>query len=201
MCGTDLSDVSAAVCGMGPIGMMTVLLLKEAGYGKIYEIGKNDSQKERLISLGISGENYLDSRNDDVPERLKESTGGGVSVFYECVGRNECVTMGIESVAPEGSIVLVGNPYSDMELPKATYWKILRDQLKICGVWNSSFSGSRSGEGLQDDWDHVLQKIASGNLQPERLITHRLKLGELEKGLHIMRDKTEKYCKIMVSDN
>lgn len=36
--------------------------------------------------------------------------------------------------------MLVGNPFSDMNLEKAVYWKILRNQLTVTGTWNSSFS-------------------------------------------------------------
>ena len=32
---------------------------------------------------------------------------------------------------------------------------------------------------------------------PSRLISHRFSLEEMEKGLHIMRDKSEDYVKIM----
>lgn len=39
--------------------------------------------------------------------------------------------------------------------------------------------------------------LEKGTIHPEKLITHRLALDELENGLHIMRDKTEYYCKVM----
>jgi L-iditol 2-dehydrogenase len=45
-----------------------------------------------------------------------------------------------------------------------------------------------------------MKKLSEGNIHPEKLITHKLKLGELEKGLIIMRDKTEDYVKIMVKE-
>ena len=57
--------------------------------------------------------------------------------------------------------------------------------------------GMSSGN-LMDDWHYVLERIAAGGVKPEQLITHRLKPDELEKGLHVMRDKTEEYVKVMV---
>ncbi|MBR5116609.1 MAG: hypothetical protein IK096_06040, partial [Lachnospiraceae bacterium] len=49
-----------------------------------------------------------------------------------------------------------------------------------------------------DDWRYVLSRLAAGSIHPSKLITHRLPLAELERGLLIMRDKTEDYCKVMV---
>lgn len=40
--------------------------------------------------------------------------------------------------------------------------------------------------------------MAEGKIQPEKLIKHRFMLEDMEKGLQIMRDKTEEYVKVMV---
>ncbi len=44
---------------------------------------------------------------------------------------------------------------------------------------------------------YELCRLAEKRMDPQALITHRLRLEELERGLHIMRDKTEDYVKIM----
>lgn len=191
--GESKGNRSAAVCGLGTIGMMVVMFLKEAGYDRIYVIGNRESQRKRVIELGIPAENYFEFSSGDAAEWLKDISDGGVDVFYECVGKNESISCGIEASAPGGSVILVGNPYSDMTFPKDVYWKILRDKLVIRGVWNSTFGSE------DDDWHYILEKIAEGKIDPDKLITHRLSLEELEAGLHIMRDKTEDYCKVMVT--
>ena len=88
--------------------------------------------------------------------------------------------------------MLVGNPYSDMQLEKEVYWKILRNQLTVSGTWNSSFAGE-----AQDDWHYVLERLEKERIAPEELISHRFAIEELEEGFHIMRDKSEDYVKIM----
>ena len=132
-----------------------------------------------------------------MPQQLLELTDGGVSAFFECVGKNECINYGIESTAPVGRLVLVGNPYSDMAFPRDVYWKILRKQLSLVGIWNSSFRQVPDESGRLDDWHYVLDRVAENRISPKILISHRLPLSELETGLHIMRDKTEDYCKVM----
>lgn len=187
-----------AVDGLGTIGLMAVMLLKEAGYRNIWVIGNKETQKHRAEALGIPGDHYLDGSAGDISNRLKEVSGGGADAFYECVGKNECISCGIEAAAPSGRLILVGNPYSDMYFPRDTYWQILRKQMAVTGIWNSSFRQTSSMCENPDDWNYVLNRIAEGKLRLQNLVTHRLRLPELETGLSIMRDKTEDYGKVMI---
>ena len=117
----------------------------------------------------------------------------GEDVFFECTGRNEVLNWGLDSVKPDGKVVLVGNPDSDMVLKRDTYWKILRNQLHVIGTWNSSFTGEAA-----DDWHYVMERLKMQRIAPKRLITHRLPLAGLRDGLEVMKEKKEDYCKIMV---
>ncbi len=189
----DKND-SIAICGLGTIGLMLLMFLLEAGYSNIYVIGNKDTQKKIALDLGLKAEHYCNSKSEDVRCWINEHTASkGIDAFYECVGRNETVSLAIDMTAPAGAVTLVGNPYSDMTLNKDIYWKILRNQLRVTGTWNSSFT-----HNINDDWDYVVKRLSSGSINPQILITHLLKLEELEKGLHIMRDKSEEYVKIML---
>lgn len=182
-----------AVCGLGTIGLLLVMFLLEAGYRNLYLIGNKDSQKEKVTMLGVPLERYCDSRQQNASKWLKECTGG-VELFFECVGRNETLSWGVDSAEPSAGVVLVGNPYSDMTLDRDVYWKILRNQLTVRGTWNSSFTG----EG-DDDWNYVMRRLESRNVQPASLISHMLPLDQLRQGLDIMHRKREDYGKIMIS--
>ncbi len=195
-----VSEQPVAVCGLGTIGLMAAMLLKEAGYRNIWVIGNREAQKRRAEAFGIQEGHYLDGSAGDIPDRLREASDGGVYAFYECVGRNECISCGIEAAAPGGRLILVGNPHSDMYFTRDTYWQILRKQMAVAGIWNSSFRQDPPGHDEKpDDWNYVLDRIAEGKFHPQNLATHRLELPELATGLSIMRDKMEDYCKVMLS--
>lgn len=182
-----------AVCGLGTIGLLLLMFLKNAGFENVYAIGNKEFQKKMTVNLGLREQDYCDEKAQDPYEWLMERTNGaGVNRFFECVGKNETYSLAIKSAAPAGNVILVGNPYSDMALEKEMYWKILRNQLSMTGTWNSSFL-----HRPEDDWNYVLGKLAQREIFPEKLISHRFPLKELEKGLGIMRDKTEEYVKIM----
>lgn len=188
----DISD-TVAICGLGTIGLLLLMFLKEAGVRKILAIGNKEFQKQTAMELGLDMQFYCDSRAQDVSQWLMEQTEGeGVDVFFECVGKNDTFIQAIDNTASAGKVMLVGNPYSDMKLEKPVYWKILRNQLMVTGSWNSTFT-----HDANDDWHYVLERISQNRIKPDRLISHRLPLEELERGFHIMRDKSEDYVKIM----
>lgn len=184
---------TVVVCGLGTIGMLLVMFLIDAGIKKLLVMGNKESQKQTVIKLGLSEENYCDSKTADVNKWIMEKTkGNGADVFFECVGKNETFSQAVNLTAPAGRICLVGNPYSDMELDKGTYWKILRNQLTVTGTWNSSFTHDEN-----DDWHYVLSRLEQKRISPSQLISHRYSLEDIVQGFRIMRDKTEDYIKIM----
>lgn len=184
---------TVVVCGLGTIGMLLVMFLIDAGIKNLLVIGNKDFQKKAVLKLGLSEEQYCDSKKVDVNKWVMEQTkGNGADVFFECVGKNETFSLSVNMTAPAGKICLVGNPYSDMELDKGTYWKILRNQLTVVGTWNSSFAHDAS-----DDWHYVLNRLEQRKINPSQLISHRYSLEDIAQGFQIMRDKTEDYIKIM----
>ena len=208
----EATNVNIVVCGLGTIGLLLTQFLLDAGCKNLYVIGNKDLQKSLAVKIGIDPDHFCDSRVEDAGKWLAEKTGE-VELFFECVGRNECISLAVDSAAPGGRVVLVGNPYGDITFSRNTYWKILRNQLTVLGTWNSSFSGidlstgnpSFHGVGNNvhsqpvDDWHYVLERLAAKKVSPSLLITHKYPLEQLDTGLHVMRDKKEEYCKVMIT--
>lgn len=192
-------EASVAVCGLGTIGLLLIMFLLERGIKNVYAIGSKEAQRESVIALGLAEENFCDSSVMDAKDFINRKTEDkGAEIFFECVGKNETVAQAIDMTAAGGQICMVGNPYSDMRLDRDTYWKILRRQMRITGTWNSSYLGGTDEDALSDDWHYVINRLEAGHVKPERLITHRLSMEQLDTGLEIMRDKKEPYIKIMV---
>ncbi|MDE7319349.1 MAG: galactitol-1-phosphate 5-dehydrogenase [Lachnospiraceae bacterium] len=182
------------ICGLGTIGLLLLSFLLEAGAGRILVVGNKDFQRQMVQRSGLSEHAFYDSRQGNAAEWILEQTeGNGADVFFECAGKNETCTLAVESAAPLGRVLLVGNPFTDMILPKDIYWKILRNQLTVSGSWNSSFL-----QKPEDDWHYALHRLTGKQIAPSKLITHRIPLAHLDQGLHIMKNKTEDNGKIMV---
>lgn len=196
--GRDISgkDRNIAVIGLGTIGTLLVQFLQGAGYKNLLVIGNKAHQKNTMLGIGMLEENYCNSRTDDVHDFIMDRTdGNGADVFFECVGSCEAANIAVDCTAPAGNVCFVGNPHSDMTFEKAVYWKILRNQLKIHGTWNSSFLGGTDGEN--DDWHYVIKCLEAKTVDPQKLITHKYPLGDIISGFELMRDRTEDYIKVM----
>lgn len=181
------------VCGLGTIGLLLVMFLREAGIKNVLAVGNKEFQRQRILNMGLREDDYCDGRSQDVASWILEHTdGAGTDVFFECVGKNDTYELAVNGTAPSGRVCLVGNPYSDMILKREVYWKILRNQLTIKGTWNSSFTGETA-----DDWHYVMERLARKKVSPAELISHRFSLEDLEQGFCIMRNKREDYVKIM----
>ena len=190
-------EETALILGLGTIGLCHLLFLMEAGQEQILAVGNRALQKRLAKEAGLPEEAYMDSKQRDIISWVMEQTGGaGADASFECVGRPQTAVAAVDSLGAGGRAALVGNPSSDILFPAEVYGQLLRKQLTVKGSWNSSFCHHR-----EDDWHYVLERVSQNRVAPQRLITHRLPFEELEKGICIMRDKTEEYVKIMLMGN
>lgn len=193
------NDMTVAISGLGTIGHFIIMLLQDMGIENIYAIGKSEAQKKSVIDMGLTEQQYCDCIESKPVDFINIQTDGkGVDVYFDCVGKNETAALAFEIVTAGGQVCIMGNPYSDMHFDRDSWWKLLRKQITVTGTWNSSYYGVGDEESQNDDWNYVINRISEGRIHPEKMITHKLPIEELEHGLNIMRDKLEPYTKVMV---
>jgi len=185
----DRSNI--VICGMGTIGLLILMFLLESGFENITVIGNRALQRQKATELGLPAERFIMLGEQGSAELIDHLQA---EYYFECVGKQEIYEQAVNHTAPAGKICLVGNPYGDMELPRDVYWKILRNQLTITGTWNSSFTGE-----ADDDWHYVVDRLESGRIHPECLISHSYGMDDIIKGFELMRDKSEDYVKVMMT--
>lgn len=184
---------SVAIFGPGTIGLLMAQWLRCLGVGRIILIGTNEGQRQMASKLGF--DEFYNGKARDIKDIEKEIVEmRGVDLSIECVGDGKVLDSCLEITKRGGEILVVGNPHGDVELPKQSYWKILRKQLKIVGTWNSSFIP----EAEADDWRLTIEAFAKNKIIPEVQITHKLRFNMLKDGLDIMKNKKEYYNKIMI---
>lgn len=86
----------------------------------------------------------------------------------------------------------MGNPEGDIALTQDVYWRILRKQLTLKGTWNSAYEC-----GSVCDWTQSRDAIATGKMDVKKLVSHVYNQDELGKGLTLMRNHSEPYCKVL----
>lgn len=186
----EIGDI-AVIYGPGTIGMLIAQWARAWG-AKVLLVGTDLNNWDFVESLGFY--DYCNSSHEDPIEWVNKMTNGsGADIAIEAVGIATTACNCLKSVAPGGKVLYVGNPHGDYTFPRDTYWQILRKQLTIFGTWNSSYNNTR-----KSDWSVVVDAMANGKINVEKLITHKFGLKDMDKGLDIMKDNTEFFAKVMV---
>ena len=118
---------------------------------------------------------------------------GNAALSFVCAVQDEVIATALDVTKEGGTVILTGVPDENMRSNNDVFAKVMGKHLTLCGSWGSSYTTNED-----DDWYYVLERLEKGRIHPERIISHRLGLAELEKGLHIMRDKSRDYGKVMV---
>lgn len=178
------------IMGAGAIGLMVGMWCKAAGASKVILADIDDRNLDYAKTLGF--ECLINSRSENVPERVQELTDReGVIAAFDCAGVSPAVEACLESVKMFGTVVTVGNPAGDINLKQSAYWNILRKELKVCGTWNSSYSGKLN------DWKRVMKGLAEKKINVRDLITHRYPLEECNEAFEVLRTRSEFVVKVM----
>jgi threonine dehydrogenase-like Zn-dependent dehydrogenase len=104
-------DSTAVVQGAGPVGLLTVLVLRALGVHRIVVTGARPSRLAAAASLGA--EEVLDVRATSADERLARvramTAGRGADLVIDCSNAPDALTEGIRLIRRLGTVVEVGN--------------------------------------------------------------------------------------------
>lgn len=173
------------VIGCGMIGYVCATFAKQIT-DRVIMCGDVTEKLQMAKELGFE---TISLEEENFEERIKELTGEGADVVFEVVGFNDTICNAVAGAGPLATIVLVGNPKSDIHMNRDLYWKILRKQLTLKGSWNSSYND------VQNDWKMALEKLKSGGF--DALISHRFPLEKAEEAFNLVRDKDKISMKVI----
>jgi len=187
--GVDAGD-AVLIFGAGPIGLLVASWARISGAGAVLLADIDARKLDFARELGF--ERAFNPKDGDTVNWVREVTGRGADVVVEASGSSAAFEQCMLTARTFGRVVLMGNPAGDMRLSQEAYWAILRRELKVCGTWNSSYTGLPRNE-----WQLALDHMASGQLPVKPLITQRVSLEDLGDALVMMRDRTEFATKVM----
>ena len=123
----DVRGQRVAVFGAGPIGLFSILLLKNFGAAKIIAVDMNPDNLEMAKKLGAH-ETILIEKTDKehdydhdqaVVDRINELTyGKGVDISMEMAGPASSLNNALESTRRGGDVILFGIKDGDFTIPK-----------------------------------------------------------------------------------
>jgi len=168
----EVAGQTAVVTGCGPIGLMSIAVLKKAGARAVYATDINPERLEMARRMGA--DLVLDGR-DDVVERLRaETDGNGVDIVLEMSGSSAALHQGLGAVTNGGRVSLLGthSTPATIDLSKEIIFKGLR----IYGI---------TGRRLWETWYRTTALLEEGlDLSP--IITHRMPLSDYAKAFDLV---------------
>jgi threonine dehydrogenase-like Zn-dependent dehydrogenase len=208
MCGIQPGDI-VAVFGCGPVGQMAIKSAYLLGAERVIAIDRFDYRLR--IAHDRAGADTLNYEEVDVPEALREMTGGR--------GPDHCIdAVGLEGHAPgmHGAYDKVKtNLMLETDRPPALRQAIMAcrsggtvsvagvyggfiDKFPIGAIVNRSLTIKSGQCHVQRYMRPLLQRIQNGEIDPSFIITHRMPLSKASDGFEIFAKKEDECLKVVL---
>jgi threonine dehydrogenase-like Zn-dependent dehydrogenase len=161
---------TVAVFGCGPVGLGVVALWSFLG-ARI--IGVDMSPYRRNLAEKLGAWKTVDAGRRNSIDRLRKLTdGAGPDTCLECSGKPEAVTAAFDAARKGGKVGIVGEQDQAAFSPSRD---LIHKELSVYGAWYFRLS---EFPGMVELWRR--------GLRPKQVVTHRLALGEAQKGYDLM---------------
>ncbi|RUS46889.1 2,3-butanediol dehydrogenase [Cohnella sp. AR92] len=173
---------SAAVYGVGPIGLLTILGAKSAGASKIYAVDVSD---ERLALAEKLGAIPINSLKQNATEIIL--AGGGVHVAYEAAGVQPTFSSALSSVKRGGEVMVIA---AFAQPAQINMLELMGKEANVTSIL-----------AYRHIFPEIIALIADGKLEVAKVITKKIQLDQIiEDGLELLvKDKSQ--AKILVQIN
>ena len=176
--GRVAADQWVAVHGCGGVGLSAVMIAKALG-ARVLAVDVSTAALEVARSLGADA--VVDASSvADVAETVRARTQGGAHVGLDAIGRPEVAAASVASLRPRGRHVQVGLLVGDDARTALPMDLVVARELAVLG-----------SHGMPAvDYPALLDLVASGTLDPERLVARRIGLDEAGAALAAMDGRT-----------
>ena len=170
LAGVD-ATTSVAVIGCGPIGLLVIRALHDAGVGRIVA---SDPLPHRRAAAEAAGAVMLARGAVDatIPADADE-----VDVAIECAGEDAAVDAAIAVVRPGGRVVLVGIPGSDHTTFTASVARRKGLSLILCRRMRP------------EDLGRAIDLVAAGRIAVAPIISHRFGLDRIDEAFRVLAEQ------------
>lgn len=166
---------TAAVFGVGPTGMMHVLLAQAKQFSKIFCLDVNDFRLDFAKRFGIT--DAINSADGNRFEKVSDSTDGvGVDIAIVATSSMAALEDAFEMVRKGGTVVMFGVPSRGAKIG-----------LDMCKVYSKEVTLITSYAASDADTKEALDLIESCQINAGQLITHRYPISESQKAFEHAR--------------
>ena len=169
------SGDTAAVLGLGPVGLCAIQAARAAGATQVFAI---DTVSDRLDMARQFGATPIHLTDEDPKRAIRAATAGaGADVVVDAVGDPAPLALAISLVRDAGTVSGIGAYAGRGEVPLGLAW--LKGATLRLGLAN-----------VIAHVDRVLAMVSAGLLDPAPLVTHHMSLDEAP-AAYAMYDRRE----------
>lgn len=176
-------DDTVLIIGAGTIGLSVLQVCRSRGA----RVAVSDLSAGRLqLARELGAVAAVSPADGDLRAALVDEFGpSGPSVVIEAVGRPGTVRQALDVVAASGRVVMLGLCTEDICIEGAL---MVRKEL--------DFLGSRLHGGTVPQ---AIDLVEEGEVQPERLVTHHMRLDDLEQAFELMIRQPDTTLKVILT--
>ena len=168
---------NVAVFGLGGIGLNVIQGARMAGADKIIGIDLNPEREALGRQFGMT--HFIDpSQVENVVDAVIQLTDGGADYSFECIGNTTVMRQALECTHKGwGRSIIIGVAKAGAEISTRPF------QLVTGRKWEGSAFGGARG---RSDVPRIVDWYMDGKISIDPLITHILKLEEINEGFKLM---------------
>ena len=174
--------MKVGVFGAGPIGLMTLQVVRAGGGTPVYATELIPERMEVARTMGA--EKVVDAREKDAGRRIAAETGG-LDLAFEAAGTAEAVNDAIASVRAGGCVVVIGIP--DPGPTPIDFHTARRKELKLLFSRRSNFETEES-----------LRLLEKGLVTTKGYVTHSFPLERIAEGFELVESYRDGVIKAMI---
>ncbi|HET8593180.1 MAG TPA: alcohol dehydrogenase catalytic domain-containing protein [Solirubrobacterales bacterium] len=152
---------TAAILGMGPVGLCAVQAARAAGASAVVAIDTVEDRLRMAESLGATAVHLTEGDPRGEVKRLTE--GRGVDLAVDAVGHPDALDLALRLARKAGTVSATG-VYAE------------RVEVHMGLLWIKAITLTSGHANVIKHLDRVLELLSSGELDPAPLVTHHMKL-------------------------
>jgi S-(hydroxymethyl)glutathione dehydrogenase/alcohol dehydrogenase len=171
------AGANVVVFGLGGIGLNVIQGARMVGADKIIGIDINPAREAMARQFGMT--HFLNPKeHENIVDAIVQLTDGGADYSFECIGNVKTMRQALECCHKGwGQSVIIGVAAAGQEIATRPF------QLVTGRVWKGSAFGGARG---RTDVPKIVDWYMDGKLSIDPLITHTLKLEDINHGFELM---------------
>ncbi len=171
------AGANVVVFGLGGIGLNVIQGAKMVGADKIIGVDLNPKREAMARRFGMT--HFINPKDvGNVVDHIVQLTDGGADYSFECIGNVQVMRQALECTHKGwGRSIIIGVAPAGAEISTRPF------QLVTGRKWEGSAFGGARG---RTDVPRIVDWVMDGKLTIDPLITHRLKLEDINEGFALM---------------